>query len=223
MKNVIITGATGMIGNLVMLGCLKNENVNKVTVISRRPTGVKHPKLTEVVYDNFLDFSSIEKHFQNQDICFYCLGVYTGQVSKEKFKEITVDYTKSWAETLRRNSEKTTFCYLSGQGAADPKDSSSMMFARDKGAAEQLLTGLQFDQTYLFRPGYIYPVVPRIEPNLSYKIMRWLYKPILSKLSGKLSITSDELTIAMIQVGFHGWRTSVLENRDILNASTKKS
>lgn len=211
-----------MIGNLVMLSCLEKEDVNRVTVISRRTTGVKHPKLTEVVCDNFLDLSSIEKHFQNQDICFYCLGVYTGQVSKEKFKEITVDYTKSWAETLRRNSEKTTICYLSGQGAADPGDTSSMMFARDKGEAEKILTGLQFAQTYLFRPGYIYPVTPRTEPNFTYKIMRLLYKPILSKLSTNLSITSDELAIAMIQVGFHGWRTSILENRDILEVTQER-
>jgi hypothetical protein len=177
---------------------------------------VKHPKLKEVVCDNFLDLSHIEKHFQNQDICFYCLGVYTGQVSKEKFKEITVDITKSWAETLRRKSEKTTICYLSGQGAADPEDTSSMMFARDKGEAEKILTGFQFAQTYLFRPGYIYPVTPRIEPNFAYKIMRVLYKPILSRLSANLSITSDELAKAMIQVGFNGWRPSILENSDIL-------
>lgn len=215
MKNVIISGATGMIGNLVLLACLEKEDVELVTVISRHTTGLKHPKLTEVICDNFLNLSSLEKHFKNQDICFYCLGVYTGKVSQEKFKEITVEYTKAWAETLRKNSKQATICYLSGQGAADPEDRNAMMFARDKGAAEKLLTELQFDQAYLFRPGYIYPVTPRIEPNFMYTIMRWIYKPVLSKLSANLSIPSNALAMAMMHVGFHGWRTNVLENRDI--------
>ncbi|MBU2513520.1 SDR family oxidoreductase [bacterium] len=214
MKNVIITGSTGMIGSLVLEKCLKSDTVEKITVIARRKSGVQHPKLVEVIHDNFLDYSTVIEHLKNQDVCFYCVGVYTGAVSKDKFREITVDYTNAFAETLRLYNDRTTFCYLSGQGA-DLEGKSRIMFAKDKGAAERLLIKLNFDQIYLFRPGYIYPSTPRKEPNISYRFMRVIYKPILSKLGSNLSVTSDQLAQAMVNTGLHGGKKVIFENKDI--------
>ena len=137
MKNIIIIGATGMVGGLVLDHCLKRDGINKVTSITRRKTGVRHLKLLEIIHEDFTDYSKIMDHFKNKDICIYCLGVYTGKVPAQKFREITVDYTKAFAEALKSNSEKTTLSFLSGQGS-DRKEQSRMMFSRDKGAAENL-------------------------------------------------------------------------------------
>src|SRR5436190_13936904 len=100
-----------MIGKLVLENCLLRNDVNIVTSITRKPTGISHPKLVEVFHDDFLDYSRIEKYLKDQDVCFYCIGVYTGQVSKDEFKKITVSFTKAFAQALKRNSN-VSFCFL---------------------------------------------------------------------------------------------------------------
>jgi uncharacterized protein YbjT (DUF2867 family) len=213
MKNILITGSNGMIGQLILGYCLNHKDVAKVTSIVRRKSGFTHPKLVEIIHENFLDYSSITEHFKNIDTAFYCIGVYTGQVPKDEFRKITVDYTEAFAKTLRTNSAKTTFCFLSGAGA-DPTGKSSMMFARDKGVAENILLSLTFDQTYIFRPAYIYPVTPRKEPNFSYKLFRFLYKPLIA-IYPNGGITSEELAKVMTNIGLNGGEKIVYENRDI--------
>jgi uncharacterized protein YbjT (DUF2867 family) len=213
MKNILITGSNGMIGQLILGYCLNHKDVAKVTSIVRRKSGFTHPKLAELIHENFLDYSSIAEHFKNIDTAFYCIGVYTGQVPKDEFRKITVDYTEAFAKTLRANSAKTTFCFLSGAGA-DPTGKSSMMFARDKGVAENILLSLKFDQTYIFRPAYIYPVTPRKEPNFSYKLFRFLYKPLIA-IYPNGGITSEELAKVMTNIGLNGGEKIVYENRDI--------
>ncbi len=122
-----------MVGSHVLAECLKREDVKKVTCITRRTSGIKNPRLIEVLHDDFLD------------------------------------YTKAFGEALRKFNDIMTFCFLSGQGA-DSSGKSKIQFARDKGIAENILLNLKFGKTYIFRPGYIYPVKPRKEPNLIYKI-----------------------------------------------------
>ena len=102
MKNIIIVGASGMIGKLILELCLQDLRVQKITSIVRAKSGIQHVKLTEIVHKDFSNFTSIENHFENQDICFYCVGVYTGAVPTEEFKKITVDYTRVFAETLKK-------------------------------------------------------------------------------------------------------------------------
>jgi uncharacterized protein YbjT (DUF2867 family) len=220
MKNVIITGSNGMIGQLILGYCLNRNDVAKVTSIVRRKSGMTHPKLVEIIHENFLDYSSITEHFKNIDTAFYCIGVYTGQVPKDEFRKITVDYTEAFAKTLRANSVKTTFCFLSGQGA-DSSEKSSVMFARDKGVAENILLSLKFDQTYIFRPGYIYPVTPRKEPNFAYKVFRFLYKPLLSWIYPNIGISSEDLAKVMTEIGLNGGEKIIYENRDIRQARVK--
>jgi nucleoside-diphosphate-sugar epimerase len=213
LKNIIITGSNGMIGKLVLENCLKRDDVNKITSITRRTTGITHEKLIEVIHDDFLDYSNIEEHFKNQDVCFYCIGVYTGQVPTDEFKKITVEFTKVFSQTIKRNNENTIFCFLSGQGA-DSSERSPILFAKQKGIAENYLLNLYFKKTHIFRPGYIYPDIPRKEPNLSYKILRILY-PVLSKVYSNIGITSTKLAEKMVDIGMNGGDRVIYENKFI--------
>lgn len=213
MKNVIITGSSGMIGGLVLEQCLKRDDVANVTTIVRRTSGIKHKKLTEIIHQNFLDYTTIEQELKNQQVCFFCIGVYTGQVPAPQFKTITVDYTKAFSEALKQQSPDATFCFLSGQGA-DSSEKSRVLFAREKGIAENALLQLHFSKTHIFRPGYIYPVTPRNEPNAMYKMMRRIYKP-LSAIYPNIGVTSEQLAKAMIQVGLNGGAKTIYENADI--------
>ncbi len=210
MKNVIITGATGMVGGIVLRECLASKEVGKVTLISRRSTGLTHAKLEEVIHSDFTDFSTIQQHFQSQDIAYFCIGVYTGQVSNEVFKRITVDFTKAFSTSLKANSPAATFCFLSGEGA-DPKEKSRVAFARFKGMAENFLIQQNYDQLYIFRPAYIYPVQKREEPNWSYRLMRQLY-PLVKNLYSRGVITSEQLALAMFKGGMEGANEVILNN-----------
>ena len=89
-----------------------------------------------------------------------------------------------------------------------------MMFAKDKGIAENFLLGLQFAHTYIFRPGYIYPVTPRKEPTFAYRIMRVLY-PVMTMVYQSGVITSAQLANAMVSIGLHGGDKTVYENSAI--------
>ena len=213
MKNVIIMGSSGMIGGLVLEGCLRLPEVSRVTIIVRKPSGISHPKVVEVIHENFLDFSGIETHLKGQDVCFYCVGVYTGQVPADVFKVITVDYTVAFAEALKRASPQATFCLLSGQGA-DLSEKSRILFAREKGIAENALLRIGFPQLHSFRPGYIYPVTPRKEPNLMYRILRVLYKP-LSALIPTIGVPSTKLADKMVEVGIGSGDRTFYEHNDI--------
>lgn len=213
MKRVLITGTNGMIGKLILEACLQREDVSSITSITRKPVGITDPKLTEILHTDFLDFSSVEHAFSSQDICFFCIGVYTGTVPRDEFRKITVDYTRSFAETLKRNSPDASFVFLSGQGA-DFTEKSPIMFAKDKGIAENSLIRMQFKRLAIFRPGYIYPVTPRKEPNKRYYIFRALYKP-LSFIYPNLGLTSVQLAMAMVKAGFGAGNQTIYENREI--------
>lgn len=214
MKKVLIAGANGMIGGLILTQCLQSTEVARVTVVVRKSLGLAHPKLTEVLHSDFLNFSNVQQAFQHQDVCYYCIGVYTGQVPANEFKKITVDFTKVFAQTLKTQSPDAVFCFLSGDGA-DQSEKSRILFAREKGKAENILMRLQFKGTYIFRPGYIYPVTKRKEPNLMYRIIRVLWKPFLSWAAPWSGVTSVQLAKVMTQVGLNGAGQSVLSNEDI--------
>jgi len=215
-KRVLILGATGMVGGLVLRECLGRSEVSEVTTIGRRPTGVRDPKLTEVVHRDFVDYREVAGYLTGQDVAFFCLGVYTGTVSDEELRRVTVDCAVAFAEALHAGSPGAAFCFLSGQGA-DPSERSRVAFARYKGAAENALLRASFPRLHVFRPGYIYPVERREEPHLGYRVMRVLY-PVLRVLFPNQVIRSDDLARAMVHAGLHGsgdHADPVLEHRDI--------
>lgn len=222
MKQVLIAGTNGMIGSAILHLCLLDPEIEKVISITRQTIRVSHPKLFQVFHPEFTDFTPISNHFSDIDICFYCVGVYTGQVSRDLFRKITVDFTVAFAEMLIKQSPAAGFCFLSGQGA-DSSEKSKVMFALDKGIAENNLIRLGFSRLSIFRPGYIYPVQPRKEPNLLYRVSRLVY-PFLKYLYPNIGITSTDLAYAMFYIGMQGGIQTIYENRDIrkiaLNAGT---
>ena len=213
MKNVLIAGASGMIGNLILETCLESSDVSSVKSLVRRHSSIEHLKLQETIIDDFSDFKCHQAVFQNIDAAFFCIGVYTGQVPKDQFKLITVNYAVAFAEAIKHQSPKANLCLLSGAGA-DRTEKSRTAFAKFKGIAENKISdlGLNF---YSFRPAYIYPVTPRKEPNLMYRVSRVLY-PLIKLFGKNASIKSTELAEAMFKVGIHGGEKDIYENKEIL-------
>jgi uncharacterized protein YbjT (DUF2867 family) len=215
-NRLVIVGATGMVGGYALRYALDNSEVKSVTSIGRKKLGISHPKLEQVLHQNFADCSPLANVLSNQDAVVYCLGTYTGSVSDAELRVITTDYTVEFARILRGSSPKAAFSFLSGSGA-DPTGRSRLAFARYKGQAEKTLLESEFPHVYIFRPAYIYPVEPRKEPNFRYRLMRAIY-PAFRALFPNQVIRADDLAWAMVDVVISGKgerRSLVFENRDI--------
>ena len=213
---LVILGATGMVGGYALRYALDQPTVGSVTAISRRTLGISHPKLREVLHQDFRDCSALAGALSDQDAAIFCLGAYTGAVSDVQLRAVTVGYVIEFSRVLRASSPDAAFSFLSGSGA-DPTGKSRMSFARYKGEAENALVASGFPRLYILRPAYIYPVEPRKEPNLSYRILRRVY-PVFRTLFPNQVIRADDL--AHVMVNLVVTRTGVapsqiFENRDI--------
>ncbi|MET1260582.1 NAD(P)H-binding protein [Flagellimonas sp. DF-77] len=217
MKRILIAGASGMIGEGILQQALEDDTVSAVVSLVRRPSPHQHSKLQEIAVADFNEYGAHQKAFQDLDAAFFCIGVYTGQVPNDAFKEITVDYAVAFAKALANHSPKAKLCLLSGAGA-DRTERSRTAFAKFKGMAENQISALGLD-FYAFRPAYIYPVTPRKEPNLMYRISRTLY-PLIKAFGPNVSIPSTDLAQAMFKVGLQGGPQEILENRDIRSLVT---
>jgi uncharacterized protein YbjT (DUF2867 family) len=215
-QRVVIVGATGMVGGYALRYALDHPAVGTVTAVGRKRLGISHPKLQEVLHQDFADCSALAEALSDKDAAVFCLGVYTGAVSDAELRGTTVDYTIEFARVLLSRSPEASFSFLSGNGA-DPTGRSRIPFARYKGEAENALLAAEFLHVYIFRPAYIYPVEPRKEPNFNYRLLRAIY-PLFRLLFPNQVIRADDLAQAMVDVAV--WRTGergglVFENRDI--------
>lgn len=78
--NILLFGATGMVGQGVLRECFLDPDVQLVQTVGRAPTGISNPKLREVVHPDLLRYETIEGSLSGFDACFFCLGVSsTGQ------------------------------------------------------------------------------------------------------------------------------------------------
>ena len=152
----IITGVTGMVGEGVLAACLNSDEVSEILLLSRKPYGLKHPKVKELIHENFFDLSSIENHLQNYNTCYFCLGVSSVGMTEPDYTKFSYSLTLHVAETLSRLNADMVFCYVSG-AATDSTEKGKTMWARVKGKTENELLKLPFKKAYMFRPGYMQP------------------------------------------------------------------
>jgi uncharacterized protein YbjT (DUF2867 family) len=205
-----------MVGGYALRYALDHPAVGRTTTIGRRRVGISHPKLNEVIHQDFADCSGLSKVLSDQHAAIFCLGAYTGVVSDTELRAITVDYTIEFARVFHDSSPDAAFAFLSGSGA-DPTGRSRMSFARYKGEAENALLARGFAGVCIFRPAYIYPVTPRREPNFGYRLLRAIYPAFRVLFPGQV-IRADDLARAMVEVAVRKTgdrRGLVLENRDI--------
>lgn len=214
---VILTGATGMVGEGVLLECLINPDVEQVLSVSRRASGRTHPKLREILHADFHDLTPIQEQLAGYNACFFCLGVSSMGMKEPEYRRATYDLTLHFAQTLLPRNPDLTFCYVSGAGT-DGNLKSGQMWARVKGETENALLGLGFRGAYMFRPGFM-KATPGQQHVLSYyKYFDWLY-PVLRALTPRYVSTLAEVGQAMLRVAQHGYLRSVLEVPDIVAAA----
>jgi uncharacterized protein YbjT (DUF2867 family) len=214
---VILTGATGMVGEGVLHECLHDERISKILVIGRRSCGYLHPKLSEIVHPDLGNLSSLGDQLKGYDACFFCAGISSVGISANEFVAITYTLTMNFARSLASYNPGIIFCYISGAGT-DSTEKGRIRWARVKGKTENDLMQLPFKSVYNFRPGYLQPTRGLRYVNKYYKVIDWAY-PLLRVVFPRYVSSLGQLGRAMIQVGTHGYKEQVLEVKDIILAA----
>jgi uncharacterized protein YbjT (DUF2867 family) len=214
--NVVIFGATGMVGAGVLLECLADTRVATVLVITRAPTGRSHPKLREIVHADFVNYAALREEFMACDACFFCLGVSSIGMSEAEYTRVTYDMTVAAARTMVAVNRNMTFCFVSGVGT-DSSEQGRTMWARVKGKTENAVLALGFKAAFMFRPGYIQPIGDvRSKTSwvqAAYAVLAPIY-PLLQRMFPNNVTTTAALGRAMIRVAASGYSKSVLYSRD---------
>jgi uncharacterized protein YbjT (DUF2867 family) len=210
---VIITGTTGMVGEGVLLECLANAAVSEVLSVSRRPTGITHPKLKEFIVADFMDLSEGDEKLRGYDACFFCAGISSIGKSEEEYARITYDTTLHFARILANLNPGMIFTYVSGAGT-DSTEKGRSMWARVKGKTENHLMRLPFKKVHNFRPGIMKPVTGQQYTLPAYKYVGWLF-PIVKRLFPNTASTLNVVGRAMIRCVTSNVDKNILEVSDI--------
>jgi uncharacterized protein YbjT (DUF2867 family) len=214
---ILVFGATGMVGQGVLRECLAAPDVTLVQTVGRSATGVRHPRLREIVRPDLSDLAPVAEELGGFDACFFCLGVSAFRMAEAEYTRLTYDLTMRIAELLAPINPGMVFIYVSGHGT-DSSEQGRMMWARVKGRTENALRRLPFRAVYLFRPGAIVPM-HREKPRAAlYRVLFPLFGPVLPLLRRRFpnSITTTEaMGRAMLNAVRHGAPRPVLEPRDI--------
>ena len=207
---VIVTGATGMLGEGVLLECLQNNAVKEVLIINRKPSPIKHPKLTELLVPDFLQLHNFADAIKGYDACFFCAGISSVGMKEEKYNHITYFTTLAFAKALLQQNKEMVYCYVSGSHT-DSSEKGKIMWARVKGKTENALMSLPFKREYNFRPGGMLTSPGQKNGKAIYAIIVKLIRAI----SPKSICTMQEVGIAMINTVVKGYPKQVLEIADI--------
>jgi len=214
---VVIFGGTGMVGMGALLECMDDARVSSVLVVGRRSVGIHHPKLDEIIHQDFFHYDAIQSRFADCDACFFCLGVSSVGMDADTYRHLTYDLTISAAQAMLAANPRMTFCYVSGEGT-DGTERGRLMWARVKGKTENALLAMPFKASYMLRPGYIQPLkgVKSKTPLYQgvYNVLGWIY-PALHALLPRYTTTTVALARAMIRLATVGDAQRVLSTVDI--------
>jgi uncharacterized protein YbjT (DUF2867 family) len=214
---ILLFGATGMVGQGVLRECLLDPEVEVVTTIGRSATGVKDPKLRQIVHADMFEYSDIEDELRGFDACFFCLGVSSAGMPADQYERLTYQLTMAAAKTLSRLNPEMTFIYVSGAGT-DSTEKGRVRWARVKGKTENDLLRLPFKAAYMFRPAAIQPMHGERAKAALSRIAIAAFTPlfpVLRLLFPNYVVTTEELGRAMLRVARGGTRKKVLESSDI--------
>ncbi len=211
--HAIITGSTGMVGEGVLLECLAHPDVEQVLVINRKPGGVAHPKLREIIHADFFDLTPIEAQLAGHNACFFCAGVSSVGMNPDVYKRVTYDLTMNVARTLAKTSPDMTFVYVTGMGT-DSSERGRVAWARVKGTTENALLAL-FPNAFMFRPGFMKASPGQKNLKTSYRLFEWIY-PLGRTLYPAGFCTLREVGRAMINAARTGAPKRILDVADIV-------
>jgi uncharacterized protein YbjT (DUF2867 family) len=216
--NVLLFGATGMVGQAVLRECLGAADVERVTAVGRSELGIEHAKLKQVRHADMTQLGPVEAALRDHDACFFCLGVSSVGLDEAAYRRLTYDLTLAVAATLARIGPAMSFSYVSGAGT-DSSEQGRSMWARVKGKTENDLLKLPFSRVFLYRPGVIQPMHKVRSKTGLYQLVYTVFGPVLSLAKRAFPnriVTSVEVGQAMLAAARHAPKSAVFEVADIV-------
>ena len=210
---LILFGATGMVGAGALQEALADPAVSAVLSVGRRPSGVEHPRLQELILPDLFEFSSVESQLTGWDACVWAVGVSSVGLDEAAYARVTEELTLRWARALLRLNSGFSFCYCSAMGAGG-----GSMWARVRQRVEAALKEMPFRHSGCVRPGFIQPG-PGITSHVKlYRVFMFVMKPffpLFVRLFPSLFTTSARLGRAMLRVVQGRADRFILESADI--------
>lgn len=211
---ILLTGASGLVGQGVLRECLQAADVTHVAVLVRHASAQSHAELEEIVAPDFADLRAVEDRLYPFDACLYCAGMLPPGLSEAGFRRVTLDLTTHVARTLARLNPALTFVYVSG---AMSNPDSHLMPLRVKGETERALAALPI-RTVMFRPGGIRPADGVHSPHATRDALYRLTGPLMGlgvRLMPQLMTTTQRVGRAMLEVLRQDTPPAVVENAEI--------
>ena len=210
---VIISGATGMVGEGVLFECLKHPDVSQVLIVNRRSYNINHPKLKECIIPDFFNLDEFTAQLTGYNACFYCAGVSSVGMKEPEYTRITYDTTIHFASKVASLNSNMIFVFVSGS-LTDSSETGKIMWARVKGKTENALMKLPFKKVYNFRPGFMKATQGQKNIKSYYKLIAPLYPVLRLIIPSQLSTMSD-VGLAMINTVTKGYPKQILGIKDI--------
>jgi hypothetical protein len=210
---VILTGASGMVGEGVLLESLKHPDIEQVLMVNRRHVEMSHPKLKELIVPDFLKLDEDTTQLSGYDACFYCAGISSVGMKEDAYSVVTYDTPLHFAQILVKLNPEMIFNHVSG-GHTDSSEKGKVMWARVKGRAENALMKLPFKKVYNFRPGFMKPIKGQKNIKTAYRIITKL-SPLFFLFLPNNSSTMSQLGLAIINAALKGYPKQILEVKDI--------
>lgn len=209
-KKIILTGATGYVGEGVLLECMADPRIDSVLVVGRKSCGVKHPKVVELLVPDFLAMDPLLDKLSGYDACFYCAGVSSVGMNEADYTRATYDTTIAFAKAVLAASPDSQFNCVSG-ASTDSSEKGRLMWARVKGRTENEIGRLGFRQFYNFRPGIMKPSPGQHNPKTYQRIL----VPVFAVLMPGSTCRMRDVGLAMINSVVKGYPKRILEVKDI--------
>ncbi|MDO3695704.1 NAD-dependent epimerase/dehydratase family protein [Wenyingzhuangia sp. chi5] len=223
MKNVIITGSTGMVGKAVLYECIENSDIEKILLINRHSLAINNNKIHEVILKDFSNIASIKNEMHGYDACFHCMGISSIGIDEEAFSKVTYEYTKKLTDVLYQANPNMVVNYVSGKGT-DSTEKGNVMWARVKGRTENYILNKGFKDAYMIRLGAILPEKGITSKTFWYNIIYVLLRPFFPIMKkSKNILTTTSFGKAMINTLFFPQENKHLENKDMNLLALKKN
>ena len=211
--NIIVTGATGMVGSEVVRQAIADPDITEITAVTRRPLETSHAKLKTVIHKNFLDYTDLSDVFRSNDACIWCLGISQNQVNKEEYIKITYDYTVAFVRDMVQANPRIGFLFLSGAGA-DNTERSRFLFGRIKGRTENALMQLPLKRLHIARPAAILPV--HRQPNLPFILkLQYSLVTVFKYITPSYVITSVDLARALLYIVKNDPANKIIQHKEL--------
>lgn len=208
---VLVTGATGSVGDGLLKAAIEDPNVSKIYVITRRSSaridaGVASGKVISFEHKDFTDFSPFTTELAEVNTVLWGLGVTSIGTDEALYKKIQLDFpiafTRQWLAV--RNTGPMAFHYITGMGTEGDAG-----WAKVKRQAEEELTAMAKNtplRTFHYRSAFVRPTSE--QSNAFHYFLEALFTP------GSMVIPAKELGQCMLEIGI---RTNELANGTVID------